>query len=113
MTEAEWRTSEDPGRMLEGLRTRMSDRQLRLFACAYWRWDHATFGRDEGGCAERILEGLAVAERWAEDGREEDPLRLQLSYFGGWHPLAARLAGDAANWTIRRAAVWKPNQAET
>ena len=37
MTEAEWLACEAPGPMLEFLRGRASDRQLRLFACACCR----------------------------------------------------------------------------
>jgi hypothetical protein len=37
MTEAEWRSSTDPGKMLRFLRGKASQRKLRLFAAAAWR----------------------------------------------------------------------------
>jgi hypothetical protein len=42
VTEAEWLAATDPGPMLAFVRDRLSDRKLRLFACACCRaiWDH-------------------------------------------------------------------------
>src|SRR5262245_43422325 len=38
MTEAEWESCADPRRMLAALHDEESERKLRLFACAAWRW---------------------------------------------------------------------------
>jgi hypothetical protein len=38
MTPEEWERCTDPAPMLEFLRGKVSDRNLRLFACAGWRW---------------------------------------------------------------------------
>src|SRR5262249_14568285 len=63
MTEAEWLPSADPDGMLEFLRGRVSERKLRLFACACcWRvghlpWDAAS--RTAVRVAEEYADGLA------------------------------------------------------
>jgi hypothetical protein len=64
MTEAEWLAATDPRQMLAFLRDKASDRQLRLFACAYCRAVRCTL---------RLLPGtaVAVAERYA-DGLADD-----------------------------------------
>jgi hypothetical protein len=64
MTEAEWLAGTDPRPMLEFLRAKASDRQLRLFACAYCRVVR---------CTQHLLPGtaVAVAERYA-DGLASD-----------------------------------------
>jgi hypothetical protein len=86
--------------MVEWLRGRASDRKLRLFACAFWGWQEA-----EGGMDPEMIRALAYAERWAERGsipaRSSEPL---LPLWLKWHPLFARKASDAANWTIRKTA---------
>jgi hypothetical protein len=92
MTEAEWRTSDDPQKMLEVLREKASDRQLRLFACACCRriWHLLT----EPYCqavvvAERFADGLAAA---VERKQTKGPL-LAASTPGGYFTLQGKLKG--------------------
>jgi hypothetical protein len=60
MTEAEWLASTDPEAMLQFLAGRVSDRKLRLFACACCRrvWHLVT--------AEDSRRAIEVSERYAE-----------------------------------------------
>lgn len=69
MTETEWLACEDPGRMLEFLQGRASDRKMRLFACGFCRanWRHL---RD------RHVKGLvSVSESMAEGDQSEAELK--------------------------------------
>jgi hypothetical protein len=70
MTEAEWLACTDPRKMLEFLRNKASDRQLRLFACAYCR---AIRG------SQHMLPGtaVAVAERYADGLASHEDLASQ------------------------------------
>jgi hypothetical protein len=67
MTEAEWQVATDPRPMLEFLRGKASDRQLRLFACAYCRAVRDSL---------HLLPGtaVAVAERYADGVASDDDL---------------------------------------
>jgi hypothetical protein len=58
MTESEWMTCTDPKKMLEFLRSKASDRKLRLFCCACLRriWHLLR--------EEHLREGIEVAERY-------------------------------------------------
>jgi hypothetical protein len=61
MTEAEWLTATDPTPMLEFIRSKASDRKLRLFAVAYYRkLSHMP------DCNENIRKILDVTERSVE-----------------------------------------------
>ncbi len=64
MTEAEWRDCTEPGRMLDFLGGRLSERKLRLFGCACCRavWDDAwpTRSRAAVEASERFADGLAA-----------------------------------------------------
>jgi hypothetical protein len=65
MTEAEWQVATDPRPMFEFLRGKASDRQLRLFACAYCRAVRDSL---------HLLPGtaVAVAERYADGVASDD-----------------------------------------
>ncbi len=66
MTEAEWLSCQDPGRMLASLRGKASPRKLRLFACACCRliWDllRNPAERHAVEVGERVADGLADEE---------------------------------------------------
>src|SRR5262245_4276774 len=85
MTEAEWLACESPQRMLQFLRGRIiSERKLRLFACACYRllWNQS---RDQSR-----LKAVEAAERFADDGRTN---------INGW--LLYHLLDDAAKGAFR------------
>ncbi len=106
MDEARWLSCEDPRKMLEWLRQSATDRKLRLFACAFWRewWQPAPEAAADDLDTD-ILSLLEYAEHWGEG---VPPTRESRVGFGfGWHPLIARNAFDAANWTIRETAGFK------
>ena len=103
MTAAEWLGCEDARKMVEWLRGLASDRKLRLFACAFWRWHEKAAGTDSE-IASEMLQALDYAEQWAERG-SRPAVRFPTGF--GWHPLVARNAIDAANWTIRQTAGFK------
>ncbi len=69
MTENEWLACTDPTPMLEFLRGKVSDRKLRLFACACVRrvWHLLT--------DERIRKALELTERHADGAASVDELR--------------------------------------
>ena len=60
MTEAEWRACADPTPMLQFLRGKVSERKLRLFACA---WGYLLWGRMTD---ERSKQAVVTAERFAD-----------------------------------------------
>jgi hypothetical protein len=95
MEERLWLSCEDPLKLVAWVRRLASNRKLRLFACAFWReWWLAE--KDD-----RVFCLMTHAEQWAEQGgRPELPTPLAF----GWHPLVARDAFDAANWTVRQTA---------
>jgi hypothetical protein len=70
MTEAEWLACEDPERMLEFLRGRVSERKQRLFGCAVCRLVWRLFTDERSRMAvevvERYADGLASREAMAE-----------------------------------------------
>jgi hypothetical protein len=69
MTEAEWLVRDDPLPMLTYLRGQVSERKLRLYACACCRgmWDWLTDERSRVAVekAERFTDGRATAEELA------------------------------------------------
>lgn len=69
MNEAEWLACTDPQKMLEFLRGRVSDRQLRLFAVACSRqiWENSMPGR--------ICRAIETAEKYADGLVTEQDLR--------------------------------------
>jgi hypothetical protein len=73
MTESEWLTSEDPTPMLECLRGKVSDRKLRLFACAcvrrVWRFLDLAVSRRAVEVTEQFADGeVSASDR--EDATE-------------------------------------------
>jgi hypothetical protein len=70
MTEEEWLTCDRPPRMLYELSASMSDRQLRLFACACCR------AAGHFVDATKLDEALSLIERFV-DGKVKDRARIQ------------------------------------
>jgi hypothetical protein len=111
MIESEWLSCKDPGAMLEFLRGKVSDRKLRLFACACCRNpDWMLLDRDEAAISSIEYH----ADKWA-GVRSFHPAN-----FGGLRSgaiwAAAESAYDAANeWVMsfgpKRGKKWKPAQA--
>jgi hypothetical protein len=66
MTEADWQADPDPGWMLDFLQGKVSDRKLRLFACAccrrIWHLLPGEGSRRAVRCAERWADGCESAE---------------------------------------------------
>lgn len=87
MTEAEWLTSTDPAAMLAEVRGRVSDRKLRLFACACLAGsdrrlvntpEYGFFNYGREGKNIRSEDVAAVATAWAaEQNRYDPPARLK------------------------------------
>jgi hypothetical protein len=107
VTEADWLACEDPRKQVEWLRGVVSDRKLRLFVCAFWRrwWRIDPMPLSADDLDHDLAQLLDYAEQWAEQG-----VRPAVPIPGGfgWHPLVARNAHDAANWTVRMTAGFKP-----
>jgi hypothetical protein len=106
MTPQEWLACEDPRKLLVWVRATASDRKLRLFVCAFWRWHSMRRGESRGGTDPEMSRALDYAERWSENG---EPARASAPMFSiplRWHPLFARNAFDAAGWTIRGSAAF-------
>jgi hypothetical protein len=78
MTESEWLQCTDPQEMLACLKGKVSDRKLRLFACAcYYRVCHllphllpGALAREAVQVAERFAEGMAAVDDLLDDLQE-------------------------------------------
>jgi hypothetical protein len=96
LTEAEWRTCDDPAAMLAFLRDQMSDRKQRLFACACVRSVAHLLPCDAARraveTAERYADGLARTDELAEARRAAHLPLMRPSA----HVVAARAAANAA-----------------
>lgn len=72
MTEEEWLSSADPVAMGEGAnllrRKRATNRVLRLYMAAFWGWQADQLARKAE--RDRLRDGVAKLEAWAETGRE-------------------------------------------
>jgi hypothetical protein len=105
VTEAEWQACADPDALLEHLHGRLSERKLRLFACACcgpaWERVSAASCRDAVAVALRFADGQATAEELkaahvtAQNGK---PLFHDANWAAAWTaaPSAERAASQAA-----------------
>jgi hypothetical protein len=92
MTEAEWLVCADPTPMLDFLRGKVSDRKLRLFACACCRRIWHLFSHQDS------FKSIEVGERFAEGEATDEELRLADEL--------AMWAGDDASWrSMQKAAI--------
>src|SRR5262245_10207860 len=104
MTEGAWLSCEDPRKLFVWLRPVATDRQLRLFACAFWRWHAQQRTVRTGEPDLEMNRALDYAEHWAEEGTPSRGSGSEFSIAFRWHPLFARRASDAAEWSIRGSA---------
>jgi hypothetical protein len=98
VTEAEWLIATDPMQMVEFLQGKVSDRKLRLFACACCRriWERL----EEGGChaveiAERFADGLADSKQLVRARHISEEIR-EFTGWGGEHACAWSVADKSA-----------------
>jgi hypothetical protein len=100
VTEAEWLGCNDPMQMVDFLRGKISDRKLRLFACAC-----ACAYRVEDWRTNRYVRSeIDLAERWAEGlstGQEVDSVRL--ANRGKWNPVLYPEPYEAVSLVMRDA----------
>ena len=103
MTEAEWRAGEKPMALLEILRSKASDRKLRLFAVACCRrlllLDASTRNRRAIEVAEQFADGKAdlkelLAERGAIGSTDTSVVFAHAASMMVWH---------AAEWAVKGA----------
>jgi hypothetical protein len=74
MTEHEWLVCNDPAKMLQFLRSRVSDRKCRLYLCGGCRQLSHLFFRAES------LAAVEVAERYSDENATQEELKQ-----GAWH----------------------------
>jgi hypothetical protein len=94
MTADAWEACDDPRKLQEWVRRLGTDRQFRLFACAFWRWADSRSGE----LLPTSAQALEFAESWAETGIRPAGYPAGIP---GWHPLMARTGFDAASWSVR------------
>lgn len=93
MTEAEWLECKDPATMLEFLQGKVSDRKLRLWACAYTSW--YADGRSY------LIDAVRAAERWADGDPHVDlgpHAQFYVCFPSAWQAAREGAAGSVANW---------------
>jgi hypothetical protein len=118
MTEQEWLAGTDPSRLLNGLRGRVSDRKLRLFACACAEHVRELFTN------EACLQAVATARRFADGEATREELTAAGRRVWGYirsavgrtqssinaDGAASRTANDSA-WEAAQGAAWETTKA--
>lgn len=113
MIEAEWRACTDPQKMLEFLRGKVSDRKLRLFACASCRQIWPLFRG-----VSRNKEAVIVSERFADSSATRVELKAVRKRSRGCEVATTRLdafeaaaeTAGAAAYTVRLLAIDYPGR---
>ena len=106
MTEAEWLNCTDPKPMLEFLRGKVSDRKLRLFACACVR---RVWHRMGEGVVSKEIEASELFAEGGSSRKELRAIRSQLGARGGYSAAWAAnnalhaVLEDRADYTAKRA----------
>jgi hypothetical protein len=91
MTEAEWLACADPTPMLTLLRGKVSDRKLRLFACACWRRFYPLSEEKK-----QFRQGIESAERFAEGTANENDIdKVTNNLLAGNYPRSVTMLADA------------------
>jgi hypothetical protein len=107
-TEADWVECVDPDSMLEFLRGKVSDRKLRLFACAcvrnylrFMAFPHSDTGNlmQSLELSERYADGLTTRDEWWRGTREQ-------FHFSPWQAEDARVEAVAAVEAAAGVAGW-------
>jgi hypothetical protein len=99
MTEAEWQGGGDPSALLDYAAGKLSDRKLRLFACACARrhWDQLHHDRRPQTAvevAERFADGLATAAELEAAREAAEVAALDAPFFSAPAYQAAQAAAD-------------------
>jgi hypothetical protein len=86
VTEAEWLACDDPDRMLDSQRGKVSDRKLRLFACAScrhlcWPWLTDETSRHAVEVAERFTDGQVSTEELSAARSAAENIARQFNEF--------------------------------
>jgi hypothetical protein len=99
MTEAEWRTSKDPAPLLTYLQAHVSERKIRLLACACCRgiWEHLPDRSRQGvEVAERFVDGLASPKDLAKAHGNAVTFKGEAGWAAYW-ATSIRVAGSILN----------------
>ncbi|HEV3383949.1 MAG TPA: hypothetical protein VG097_04000 [Gemmata sp.] len=97
MTEVEWLACADPGRMLQFIRDKASDRKLRLFIISCCRY---FIGRLHNQATQRAL---AIAEQFAEGKATGEELQAAYNAAGNYYSHTGVYGTDASDLPARAA----------
>ena len=103
MTGDEWWTCTDPMQMINALRGRVSERKLRLFACACYRGSGRAFSR-------RAVKVIELVDRWADGTATEDEVS-SLTYPPPDHAAPPNQDCDELPWEVFALAEYEAHSA--